>query len=209
MLAKQCKPLLNPSNLTAVIKIQRCDRFCPVGDWPWNSKLLRKMVMYSQQLTAITILCYTVYYPSVLHCIPPMLKLKSSTTNLSVMLICEPTCNHVEWFKKISLVKKRNDHSQSVWNFSLLELFTETACSGYELCMLLKLSLPTAQKLDHSEATVAAFAPPWRKLHALWSIAVVDGLHMGSLHTYMLKWLKQHFMPHLTLIQQFSLLLCN
>ncbi len=100
--------------------------------------------------------------------------------------------------------KKRNDHSQSAWNFSLLELFTETACSGYELCMLLKLSLPTAQKLDHSEATVAAFAPPWRKLHVLWSIAVVDGLHMGSLHTYMLKWLKQHFMPHLTLIQQFN-----
>lgn len=105
--------------------------------------------------------------------------------------------------------KKRNDHSQSVWNFSLLELFTETACSGYELCMLLKLSLPTAQKLDHSEATVAAFAPPWRKLHVLWSIEVVDGLHMGSLHTYMLKWLKQHFMPHLTLIQQFNLLLYN
>ncbi len=34
ILEKQRKPLLISSSLAAVIKIQSCDNFCPVGDWP-------------------------------------------------------------------------------------------------------------------------------------------------------------------------------
>lgn len=190
--------------------MKSCDYFHPVWDRPWNSKLRKEhgSVVPAINHNNIHLLWSILSQSFALH------TSNAETKELNNKLGYEKNVSQPATMLTDSRICQ-NDLNQNFWNVSLLKLmFTEITCTGDELCTLLKWSLPTVQKpyflqLDHSEATLSAFAPPWGKLYVLWSIEVVgDGLHMREftpLHAQTRR-IKKHFTPHLTLIHLFNLL---